>query len=254
MSIGVRVSGAWKDVNAVSVRVGGAWKPVSQAYVKVSGVWKELLGAAAPLALSNTDSVVNTANLTTYTFTSRSLGAVPGSGETRYIVVSTGGNQSAGAATIASVTVAGISASQVVQSSGVPCGIFIAEVPTGTTGNVVVTFSGGVFGAGIGVYRMIGPPGLASFATSNVNTHTSGVASGNINVPAGGASIAVANGIDAGTYTWAGLSENFEFDVGSGDNAGGAMTTTPGSPAAWSLTCSDTTPGAISVCLASWGP
>jgi hypothetical protein len=209
--------------------------------------------AATPLALTNTDSIVNTANLTTYTFTSRALGAEPAVGETRYIVISTGGNQSAGT-TISSVTVAGISAAQVVQSSSVPCGIFIVEVPTGTTGNVVVTFSGGVFGAGIGVYRLIGPSGLAAFATSNVNTHTSGVASGNIDIPSGGACIAVANGIDAGTYTWAALSENFEFDVGSGDNTGGAMSTTPGSPTAWSLTCSDTTPGAISVCLASWGP
>jgi hypothetical protein len=50
MSIGIRVSGAWKDVSAVSVRVGGAWKTVSQAYVRTGGVWEELMGRG-PAAL-----------------------------------------------------------------------------------------------------------------------------------------------------------------------------------------------------------
>lgn len=71
MSIGVRVGGAWKDVNAASVRVGGAWKPVSQAYVKVSGVWKELLSSFAAnfpvIASSNSsnsgNSLVSTHNV-----------------------------------------------------------------------------------------------------------------------------------------------------------------------------------------------
>lgn len=51
MSIGLKVSGAWKDVSAVSVRVGGAWKTVSQAYIRVGGTWKELLGSRGPSSL-----------------------------------------------------------------------------------------------------------------------------------------------------------------------------------------------------------
>lgn len=45
MSIGVKVSGAWKDVATPSIKVGGSWKDIVQAYEKVSGVWEELLSA-----------------------------------------------------------------------------------------------------------------------------------------------------------------------------------------------------------------
>src|SRR5690606_33087850 len=71
MSIGVRVSGAWKDVNAVSARVGGAWEPVSQAYVKVSDVWKELLSAVTPnMVVTDLGTFTGTRSSNTITYSS----------------------------------------------------------------------------------------------------------------------------------------------------------------------------------------
>jgi len=64
MSIGIKVSGAWKDVAAVSVRVSGAWKTVSQAYVKVSGVWEELLNARGPASIIDRTTGTNIGDMT----------------------------------------------------------------------------------------------------------------------------------------------------------------------------------------------
>ena len=57
MSLGTRVSGAWKNISAVSVRVNGAWKTCKQVYVKVSGTWK-------PCILSTTTKTINLGTLT----------------------------------------------------------------------------------------------------------------------------------------------------------------------------------------------
>lgn len=56
MSIGVKVSSAWKTVAGVSVRVSGAWKTVAQAYIKVAGTWEELLAAAVALDVAATNT------------------------------------------------------------------------------------------------------------------------------------------------------------------------------------------------------
>lgn len=59
MSLGTRVSGAWKNISAVSVKVNGAWKTCKQVYVKVSGAWKpciftsESYSVAAPIKKSS---------------------------------------------------------------------------------------------------------------------------------------------------------------------------------------------------------
>ena len=43
MSIYTRVSGTWRDIQAVHARVSGAWKQCKNVYVKVGGVWQPLL-------------------------------------------------------------------------------------------------------------------------------------------------------------------------------------------------------------------
>ena len=43
MPVHIRVSGTWKECDAVYIRVGGVWKEVDQAGIRVGGVWKDTL-------------------------------------------------------------------------------------------------------------------------------------------------------------------------------------------------------------------
>jgi hypothetical protein len=63
MPMSVKVSGAWKEVDAPAVRVGGAWKDVTNGFVRVSGVWKSFFVAIGPLGVElseeDLDAVTN---------------------------------------------------------------------------------------------------------------------------------------------------------------------------------------------------
>lgn len=100
--------------------------------------------------------VSNAASSTTYTFSSAGLGAADAA---REIVLCVGWVNGAGVArSISTVTVGGISASIVAQhttASGAGSGIVQAAVPTGTTGDIVVTFDAGASGCIVGIYRII---------------------------------------------------------------------------------------------------
>lgn len=79
------------------------------------------------------------ASQTTYTFTAKALGAPSGD---RLIIVGTGGGEST--RTVSSLTANGVSLSQIVQvqSSTVTAAIYAGIVASGTTGDIVVTWSG----------------------------------------------------------------------------------------------------------------
>lgn len=148
-----------------------------------------ITGGAA-LSIVHTDADFNSAAAATYTFTSKSLGTVD---NTRYIIVGVA------ATTVPSaVTVAGISATQLVAAGGY-CSIWIAAVPSGATGNVVVT--AGSSGCAIEVAALYGSNGSASSTRSTP---------GSLTVPANGAAFGIAysttgGGTDALPCSWTGL-------------------------------------------------
>lgn len=156
----------------------------------------------------------NTVDQTTYTFSSVPLGNPDG---TRTIVVAVMGRAAANRY-ISSVTVAGVAATEIAQSSNTYpaggedtiAGIYRADVPAGTSGAIVVTFSGGMVRAGIAAYRMVhAAPGVYYAAIVDYGS------SGTIAVPAGGAAIAVASNAILATATWTGLTEDVHMDVES---------------------------------------
>ena len=153
----------------------------------------------------------STADLTTYTFSSQNLGAADAA---RHIVVCVE-SRSANAITISSVTVGGVSASIVAQrteGSGPSnvSGIAIAAVPSGTSGDVVVTLSAGAVRAAIQMYRLVG------FSATAHDTVTGAAAPLTLDIPANGVAIGcgvVSSG--SASCVWTGITEDHDANVES---------------------------------------
>lgn len=177
---------------------------------------RQLSGTPATIAL--TAQATSTSDLTTYTFSSQALGDAAAD---RYVAVAVAA-RSGPTGTISSVTIGGQSATQAVTvgSSAQTGDIWIAAVPSGTTGDVVVTFSTGQARCTIAVYRLTGIGGVTPD-----DTDTDTVAAGNVmqldalSVPANGVAIALvaSNTASSISWTWTGLTE----DTDTGDIEGG---------------------------------
>lgn len=255
MSIGVKVGGAWKDVNAAHVRVSGAWKPVAQAYVRVSGAWEELLSSGPVFDISYIERRETSGLSSSANFTGVSFGAVAPGGESRYIVVTVSATRDgAGSRSINAVSVGGISATKVVEAnqSGAVCAIFVALVPTGTSGSVDVSLSANCDNCGIGVYRMTNPVSASAYDTGSGLGNPSDCS---CDVPSGGGVIAVSATRAGSTTTWAGVSEDYDDLLQPGDDNyhSGGHGFAAGTPLTISATGAGS-PGHKCACAASWAP
>lgn len=94
-----------------------------------------------------TTAATNASNLITYTFTAMAIGAA--SPDRRVIVAM---HTDLGSLTPVSVTIGGIAATAIKTTDGL--GVFMAFVPTGTTADVVVTWSGTAARCAIGVWSV----------------------------------------------------------------------------------------------------
>jgi hypothetical protein len=208
---------------------------------------------ASILDFSITAMDTATPDQSSYTFSSQSFGAAPGSGETRYIAVAFGGASTANR-TISSVTIGGVTATQVVKRDGITTavGIFIAAVPTGTTGTVEIVFSSTMVGCGILVARIINPANHLGFATASA-AHSSGVVNLSLNIPVGGAAMAVTQARNGSTTTWSGLTEQIDSDLASNEFFTAASGGIAGTPSTVTATNADTTPDDLDGVAASWG-
>jgi hypothetical protein len=184
-------------------------------------------GYFAPKSLTFTDHATDTANLTTYTFSARAIGTAA-SDRRVHVLVHGGG---VGDTTLSSVTVGGVSATINVQASSGQhtSAIATAAVPTGTTGDVVVTFSGGKARCGIGVYASTG---LSSETAVDTDSSTADPATATLTSVAGGFVLALAAGDNSSSLTWTNVTEDydevFESTVQSG--ASGVTSSTTVSP------------------------
>ncbi len=174
---------------------------------------------AIPASIVFTDRAGSLASLTTYTFAGLAIGSVTA---TRRIVVSVQATTAALAAI--SVTVGGISATEVTGCSGYQSGegwtirMFIAEVPTGTTASIVVTVTGGATGCRLGAWALYDL--LSSVPTASAVDVTDPVSMA-VNVDAGG--VAVAFAVSRFAMTWTGLTEDFDAVVASGQISGASL-------------------------------
>jgi len=165
-------------------------------------------GGAAAAVVSFESSAVDGNSATIYTFSGVALGAAAAD---RYIIAGVSGD-SAGDTTITTVTIGGVAATELMDGSNSQAnmGFFIAAVPTGTTGDVVVTFSGSKARAGCACWRATGLASPTPHATLQDTTLSGAVLSGTINVPSNGFVIAYDACDGTITTTWVGVTEDFD--------------------------------------------
>lgn len=162
-------------------------------------------------------STNNTANQTTYTFSTQNLGTAAAD---RYIAVVASGAVTTGTGSVASVTVQGISATQAVskvQAVNVAnvISIWLVAVPTGTTGDVVITMGSGSQRCAIALYSCVGLGSATAYdtATDDTATGTNPVASSTIDCEANGFIIAASminNAATTSSNAWTGVTEDYE--------------------------------------------
>ncbi|MGE0604992.1 MAG: hypothetical protein AB7O46_14530, partial [Xanthobacteraceae bacterium] len=164
----------------------------------------------------------DTSNLSTYTFSSADLGT-PASN--RYIIVGAigvGGSASA----ISSVTVGGVSAALVIAGTlqfASPIELWIASVPTGATGNIVVVFNSSESACGIGVWAAYLASPTAIDTGSGTTTFNDTLTSA-----AGGFAVAISMLNSAAGSTWTNITENYDNVVETSSQMSGASITTTG--------------------------
>jgi len=219
--------------------------------------------SGSAVAVSYLTTASDTSDQTTYngvSFQGLTFGAADAA---RYIVVGIGARANS-ARSISSVTIGGVAATHVCTANDTSAGadiasLYIAAVPTGTTGDVVVTFSGAMLRCQIGLWRMTGISSATPNATMTDNTISAGVLTGTINCPANGAIIGAAWGAGSGsqTATWAGITEVYDGQPETtSNNATGAHATFFAAQTGLtvSATIGGTSPSSGGLAVASWGP
>lgn len=198
-----------------------------------------------PAEVSYTAQASNESNLTTYTFSTLSFGAADSG---RFMVVGVYAAANSDFGNITGVTIGGVTATQLVQIEDAlgdsDFAFYGASVPTGTTGDVVVTLNAAPDRCGVAVFRVVKLLSTTPTAATGANTGSAPV-SANIATTSKGILIGFA-GIEnnASTWTWTNMTEQVDTAVGSGgtsmtgasDNisvgsASLSVTATPSSPA-----------------------
>lgn len=171
-------------------------------------------GAPASSSLVHTDHGESASNTLTHTFSTRSLGTAASD---RRIVVFAGGR--GGAAATATCTVQGISATQEANVHWTTSGdtqliMFVVDVPTGTTGDVVVTWSFTCDRCGIEVYALYG---TASGTPDVVSTRDTAGTFGSF-------TLASASHVAGGAFTIAATNRTARISGASDDLSAGSPT------------------------------
>lgn len=169
--------------------------------------------AAASLVATLTDSATDTANASTYTWTGRALGAA--SSDRLIVVGAFGRDNVAGVPTVSSITVGGVSLSELVATDGdtlastptARVALWAGVVPSGTTGDIAVVFSAAQLRAAIAVWSV---PGASATPFATASARNSNTLANTINVAQGGAVIAF-SGLSTGGVsapTWTGVTKD----------------------------------------------
>lgn len=191
-----------------------------------------LLSATTPVAvvsktltfLQGTDEPSNVA---TYEFVSQNLGAADSG---RHIIACVMARKGS-AFTISSVTIGGVSATEVIQVQSATAdglsGIYVANVPTGTTGTVTVVLSSDAARCAISLYSASGITTTPYDSASSTATAPSAT----IDVVAGGFAIGAAESASgtgvSDTCSWTNLTEDYESEIEDRQVSSTASASTP---------------------------
>lgn len=191
----------------------------------------------------------STANATSYTFSSSDIGTATG----RSIVVVAVHSWRSTSFSVSSVTIGGVSATNVGSAGTQPrTELWYAEGVSGTTGDIVVTMSATTERCLVGVYALYN---LRS-NTPNFSGTSSGLSSGlnrTVNTTVNGVIVGAASANASGrTYTWTGATENYDTVIESFNSYSAASgTTTSNTATTVSFTLAGGSTG-LSYVLASW--
>lgn len=159
----------------------------------------------------------------TLTSTNHPIGAA--SADREVFVLITGMSGVASGRTLTGVTIGGITAdihvNAAVSSGGSQiAAIASANVPTGTTATIVLTFSGGMEGVAMSVICLTKLSSRTPYHTNKSEQSASGTStSTTIDKPRDGYTMAVFGASDGNTSTWSGLSETMDVDAGAGQHS-----------------------------------
>lgn len=175
--------------------------------VPVSGVAS--VGPATVAFLANVEDATDQAG-GSYTFSAVSLGTASAG---RYIVVGVSG-YAAASQTITSSTINGVSATQVatvVNTTNTRTSFLIANVPTGTSGDIVINFNGSMAACAIGVWALTSL--VSSTPTATASHIDVDPLTNNLDISASGVAIGYANGGAVASWAWTNLTEEVGFDL-----------------------------------------
>ena len=186
-------------------------------------------------------SASTTANLTTYTFTNKSIGTAATDRRVHVIFHSFGNSR-----TIVTASIGGVSADITVQvnSSNSLVGLLTALVPTSTTADIIVTLSGGASRAAIGVWSSTG---LTSNTATDTGTSIATPGTDSLASAVGGFCISGISNNSTSTVTWANITEQYDAQVGGASNYSGASISTTGATISPSATYSANDAGRVAV-------
>lgn len=212
-----------------------------------------VMAFAAPTLVYVTQAT-NSADQSSYTFSSTSLGAAK---ITRTIVLAVNVRETLLADAItATVTIAGVSAAQQSTSTSTVVGgrtssfIFSAKVPSETTGNVVVTLNRTVSRCGIGVWAVYDLK--SNTATASASSTSLGVQTLSVNVQPGGVVVGTSFANVNPTFTWSGLTEDYETVVEGDLEHSGASVVSRAGATPLAVTCTVATPTLATACSAAF--
>lgn len=200
------------------------------------------------------------ASASTYTFTSVNLGTASSD---RYVVVVIASGVLTPGRTLNSVTIGGNTATldanantSVAASSTTIVGIARLLVTSGTSANVVATFSGNMSVCHCFTYTLTGLVAAAPTATKTTSVTSGTVINDTINIPAGGIFLmAAAATTSTGSWTETGATEDADDGGGSSNNLPACCASIAGLAAetgrAYSATISANTP-AMAMAAAAW--
>lgn len=215
-------------------------------------------GASAalhPLSLTFTDNTGVSDSSNDVTFSSRSIGAAPAAGESRFVVAMFHHEKETTGNTVTGVFIGGATPTTLASFNydvGGSRTLILAyrEIPTGTTADFRMTISANGGRKAVGVYRVIGQSGssIALYGTETTDTGANPTLS--LDVSSGGVVIAGTNVEQGSACTWTGLTENYDVDLNSGEYYSGAsatISTTETKTITTSLT--GTSPVGMSACI-----
>jgi hypothetical protein len=189
-----------------------------------------------------------------HTFAAQPFGPEPLPGQRRYIAVAVVAVDTSNRS-ITGVTIGGVTATQITANGTTPTprGVWVAEVPTGTSGSVVISFSSTPVVVGAVIARLINPG--EPLGVDNASAlHSGGNVTLDLDVPTGGFAMAAVITQNASTTTWTGLTELVDTDLNSGEFFTAAAGRTSGFPLAVLADNADNTPDNMAGTACSWGP